>query len=216
MKLFILIFLVALSSASYAETCTANLKDRYGITIQSFFESSYSRESACSEAMYQCNRLLSDANSSGRYYDHRCELESTYDPNPYPNPWPTENFICQTDLIDQYNRILRSFTGRGRTEWDACGQSDSFCRDELYRNTSWGLRCVTRRNPNPNPGPNPRPPRTKTEQCEARRFDPAGMFIQSYLAWATGPIHTDVRREACERAMSECHRDLKGRQFCNF
>lgn len=68
--------------------------------------------------------------------------------------------------------------------------------------------------PGPGPFPQPVPPRVVTESCSVTRYDPAGFVVQTHNATATGPVHTDVRGQACDRAMMDCRRNLKGRQSC--
>jgi hypothetical protein len=216
--LFLLITLSFVAFGAKAETCNAVIKDRFGSVLERFTESSYSRDAACGEAMFQCNRSLSDARSSGRYYDANCEVEAIY--NPYPGPIPTPGpgpgrAYCSTDLVDQWNRTIRSFSGTGYDMREACAQSEAFCRDELYRSNSYGARCVTNNGGNGGGNPIPNPPRNRTESCEVHRFDPAGFFIQSYFNTANGPFNTDVKRMACDMSLSQCQRDLKGRQYCN-
>jgi hypothetical protein len=63
-----------------------------------------------------------------------------------------------------------------------------------------------RPNPRPEPRPIPAPPRE--ELCTVSRFDPAGMFIQSYRG--TGRSSGD----ACVVAQNMCQREIKGRQYC--
>jgi hypothetical protein len=53
--------------------------------------------------------------------------------------------------------------------------------------------------PGPGPGPRPQPP---VELCTISRFDPAGMFIQSY------------RGRGCDEARRMCEMELRGRQTC--
>jgi len=210
MKIFSLIFLTLFFSNNvFAESCSAVIKDRWNNILERYVSNDYSRDRACSEAMMNCQRSLSDARSNGRYYDADCSFENVYD------PYPPNQTVCTTNLLDQYDRVVRSFTAQGRNEYEACGMSDQMCSNELYRSPQWGMKCIRQRNPNPNPNPNPYPPRQKTETCTANRFDPAGMFIQSYYATETGPFNTDVLRRACEKAIAYCQRDLKGRQFCN-
>lgn len=222
MKTLLALFLLAFSAGAMAETCTSVIKDRSGYEWESFTRSSYSQQAACDQASYDCRGALSYGQSVGRYYDAFCEIKydrpNPYpDPNPYPNPnpYPRPNpLVCQTDLVDYYGGTVRSFTAPGSSEWDACNTSDNFCKTELARHDSYGYRCVNRglignRN-------DPRPPgRTRTEQCTANRLDPAGMFIQSYIATATGPINSDVFGEACRQAVNNCSRELRGRQTCN-
>ena len=208
MKKIIIFVLLVISSLASAEVCTSVIKDREGSEWETFTSSSYSQQAACDQASYNCNNALTYGQSIGRYHNAYCELK--FD-RPIPSPGP---LICQTDLVDYYGRTVRSFTAPGSSEWDACNTSDNFCKSELARNDSYGYRCVNRclignRN-------DPRPPqRTKTEQCTANRLDPAGMFIQSYFATATGPVNSDVLGDACRLAMNNCSREIRGRQTCN-
>lgn len=221
MKTALALFFLMFASWAQAETCTAVIKDRLGYEFESFTRSSYSQQAACDQATYDCRGALAYGQSIGRYYDAHCELKfdrPTPYPDPYPDPYPTPNpgpyprpVVCQTDLVDMYGRVVRSFTAPGQNEWDACSTSDKFCKVELARNDSYGHRCVTKGLIG---GHEPRPPRTKTEYCTANRYDPAGMYIQSYRASATGPINSDVYGEACREALHDCSRDLRGRQTC--
>jgi len=214
MKKIISLALVFLSFQSLAEVCSVQLADRFGNVAQVFTESGYTRFAACDEANYQCNRALSDGRVNGRYYDHFCqEIAGTnYPPIPTP-PTPPRMETCTTDLLDQFGRIVRTFTGNGRSQYDACMESDRFCYDQLNRRTSMGVQCVRR---NGYPTPVPPPNRNRTETCQFNRYDPAGFLIQTYVRHATGPIHIDVKGEACRHAQYDCQRDLKGRQYCNF
>lgn len=212
MKIIFALFLLTLSTIVGAEVCTSVIKDqRTGYEYEEFTRSSYSRQAACDQAIYDCRGALAYAQSYGRYYDAICEIKFSRVPTPSPIP---RNYICQTDLVDNWGQIVRTFTAPGPSEWEACNTSDNFCKADLARRDSFGVRCVNRglidnRN-------DPRPPsRTKTEQCTVRRLDPAGMFIQNYIATATGPIHSDVKGEACRIAINDCSRDLRGRQTCN-
>ena len=216
MKTLLAIFILVISGLASAEVCTSVIKDRSGYEWETFTRSSYSQQAACDQSDFDCRGALSYGQSVGRYYDAYCEIKYET-PNPYPNPNPSPRpnpLVCQTDLVDYYNRTVRTFTAPGSSEWDACSTSDIFCKTELARNDSYGYRCVNRglignRN-------DPRPPsRTKTEQCTANRLDPAGMFIQSYFATASGPIDSDVLGNACRQAVSDCSREIRGRQTCN-
>ncbi|MDD4974017.1 MAG: hypothetical protein PHY93_06680 [Bacteriovorax sp.] len=214
MKKLLALFLLGFSVGSMAEVCTSVIKDRSGYEWETFTRSSYSQQAACDQATYDCRGALSYGQSIGRYYDAACEIKFDR-PNPYPNPTPYPTpLICQTDLVDYYGRTVRSFTAPGSSEWDACNTSDNFCKSELARNDSYGYRCVNRGLIGNRNDPR-RPERTRTEQCSANRLDPAGMFIQSYFATATGPINSDVLGDACRRAISDCSREIRGRQTCN-
>ncbi|MFA6238537.1 MAG: hypothetical protein WC635_14480 [Bacteriovorax sp.] len=209
MKTLLALFLLTFSAMASAEVCTSVIKDRSGYEWESFTRSSYSQQAACDQAIYDCRGALSYGQSMGRYYDAFCEIK--YDrQDPYPDP---RGVICQADLVDRYMRTIRMFTAPGATEYEACTQSMRFCQDALNRRDTMGTNCVNRglidnRN-------DPRPPtRTKTEQCTANRLDPAGMFIQRYVATAVGPMNSDVRGQACRQAVNDCSRDLRGRQTC--
>lgn len=205
MKLILTFAILIFSNLVSAELCTAVLKDRRNLELEVFNGSSYSREAACNEALYNCHRSLSDAQSNGRYYDAFCEIKiERHEPRV---------IICQTDLVDYYNRVVRTFSAPGTTEWEACNTSDNFCKSELARHDSFGTRCVNRGLIDHRNDPR-RPERRKTETCTADRRDPAGMFIQSYSTTSTGPIFSDVKGEACRNAINECMSDLRGRQTC--
>ncbi len=126
-----------------------------------------------------------------------------------PIPPTSVTAMCTTDLVDYYGNTVRSFTGSGWDNYDACRQSEEFCQYELQRHNTYGYRCVTRGGGRP-----PQPPRETTESCQASRFDPAGYFIESYFATATGPYHMNVKEQACRRAYETCSRELRGRQTC--
>ena len=210
MKTLIALALLAFASVSMAsESCTYAIKDRWGTEFETLTRYSYTRSAACADASYACSDALALGQRYGRYYDAFCEEK--WEPS-YPNP---RLEICTTDLVDYYGSTVRSFRGEGRTSYEACAQSDEFCRYELNRHDTRGWRCVTRGNrPGPGPGPGPIPPRQKTESCTATRFDPQGINIENYYATWTGPVHSDVRGEACRQALNQCSRDLRGRQFC--
>ncbi len=131
-----------------------------------------------------------------------------------PIPPTAINVMCTTDLEDYYGNVIRSFSGNGYDYNQACRQSEEFCRYELQRHDTVGYRCVTRGGGYPRPPQPPRPPQQKTESCRASRFDPAGYFIESYFASATGPYNSDVRGEACRRAYQQCTYEIRGRQTC--
>lgn len=214
MKALLGLFLLTIASVSFAgETCTYVIKDRYGYEYENHTRYSYSKDAACSDASWSCNTALSNARAQGRYYDANCEMKYDGPVNPRPPFPPVQTVMCTTDLVDWYGNTIRSFSGRGNSEWEACGQSDEFCRYELQRGDSNGRRCVTRGTGGGYPNP-PRPPRETTESCTANRHDPAGYFIQSYTATHTGPIGSDVRGEACRKALNYCSYDIRGRQTC--
>jgi hypothetical protein len=202
MKKIFALLLFSLSTLASAEICTAVIKDmQNGYEYESFTRQGYSMPAACDQASYECNDALSRAQSYGRYYGAQCIVK--FNPNPYPR-----QVVCQTDMVNQWNETQRIFTAPGQSPSDACYQSDSLCKMALARSGGFGYRCV-------NQGIiNDRPNRTKTENCTVNRLDPAGMFIQSYFATATGPIFSDVKGQACNRAMNDCSYQLRGRQFC--
>lgn len=214
MKALLGLFLLSLASLSFAgETCTFVIRDRYGYEFETHTRySSYSKDAACSDANWACSNALSNGRAQGRYYDANCEMKYDGPVNPRPPFPPTAVIMCTTDLVDWYGNTVRSFSGSGNSEWEACRQSEQFCQYELQRGDANGRRCVTRGVGGGNPYP--RPPRETTESCSAHRYDPAGFFIQSYNASHTGPIGSDVRGEACRKALNYCSRDIKGRQTC--
>ncbi len=212
MKLILGMLLLTLSSLAQADVpCSASIKDYRGYEYEVLTRYSYSKDAACSEAGYACRASLSEGQSYGRYYDAFCEVENTtpLPPNRPPIP-PSSQVMCRTDLVDTFGSIFRSFTGYGQNEWEACRQSDDFCNYELSRGDSFGKRCLTRGTG----GHDPRPPRQTTEQCSAGRFDPAGYYIESYLASHTGPVGSDVKGEACRKALNLCSYEIRGRQTC--
>lgn len=218
MKTLLALFLLCVASVSFAaDSCTFAIKDRYGYEYENHTRISYSREAACSDADYACRVAISDAQRNGRYMDAFCEQKGgVVTPNRPPIP-PSSTIMCTTDLVDYYGGIVRSFSGSGQTQWEACNQSESFCRYELSRNTSSGWRCVTRGSNGgnyPYPYPQPQPPRQVTETCRASRFDPAGYYIESYMQSYTGPANSDVKGEACRRAYNQCSYEIRGRQTC--
>ncbi|MBY0415731.1 MAG: hypothetical protein K2Q18_16275 [Bdellovibrionales bacterium] len=207
MKTLIAFALLTMASLSFgAETCTYVIKDRYAREFESHTRTSYNEAAACSDAEYACRVSLSNHQSSGRYYDANCERKfDRYPPNPYPYP----SSRCTTDLLDVRSNILRSFQGIGRSQLEACQDSERQCKMELVRNDSYGRHCATRSGGKP-----PQPPRQTTESCTVGRYDPAGYFIQSYFASHTGSFGTDVKGEACRKANQSCSYELRGRQTC--
>jgi hypothetical protein len=218
MKLFLSVLFIFLSHSLFAdEACSVAIKDRFGVEYEVLTRTSYSRDAACNEAIFACQDAIRYGQTYGRYYDAFCEIKmsSPVPPHPPRPPFPpTGNAMCTTDLMDSYGSVLRSFTGNGRNEREACAQSEEFCRYELSRHDSYGRYCLTRGGHNPPTRPPSRPPRQTTEQCLANRHDPAGYFIESYSATFTGPVGTDVKGEACRRAYSICSSELRGRQTC--
>jgi len=213
MKILITFVLFGIAQFSFAsESCTYAIKDPYGFEYETLTRYSYSRPAACSEANMACREAIAYGQRYGRYYDAHCE-EKYDSPNRPPLP-PSRDLICTTDMVDYYGSIVRSFSGTGRTEYEACAQSDQFCKYELSRRDTYGARCITRGIGN-RPGPAPRPPRVITENCTATRFDPQGIAIENYFASHTGPVNTDVKGEACRMALNYCSQELRGRQFCN-
>jgi hypothetical protein len=210
MKILIALFTLAISSFASAEFCSSALRDQYSqYDYQIFTRSSYSRDDACAQAIYDCRAALYDGQSQGRYNTAVCVI-SDYAPVPQP---PRQNLICRTDLVDYWGNTIRQFTAQGMDAYSACRQSDEFCKYELARGNSNAVSCVNRGIINSNPYPYPTPP-VITEECRANRLDPAGMFVQSYLGRAQGPRGTDVKGAACNSAMNSCYREIVGRQTC--
>lgn len=214
MKTLLALILLSVASVSFAaDQCTFSIKDRYGYEFEQHTRISYSQSAACSDAEYACRVALSDGQRRGQYMDASCVQSGGALPPSRPPFPPTAMVMCTTDMVDYYGRIVRSFSGNGATQWEACNQSDQFCNYELSRDTSRGYRCETR---NGNGGGNfpqpPRPPRETTESCRASRFDPSGYYIESYIQTYTGTY--DVKGEACRRAYNQCTFDIRGRQTC--
>ena len=217
MKTLLALFLLTIASTTFAmDSCTYSVKDRYGYEYENHTRLAYDRYEACREADYACRVAVSEGQRNGRYMDAFCEENNIIiNPNRPPLP-PTSTITCTTDIVDYYNVSIRSFTGYGQTQGQACAQSEEFCNYELSRNTNQGWRCLTRgtNGGGGNPYPQPRPPRYVTETCRASRFDPAGYFVQSYLQTHTGPEYTDVKGQACSKAYGQCQNDIRGRQVC--
>jgi hypothetical protein len=213
MKSLLTIILLTLSGYASAEFCSTAIVDQYSqYQYQQFTRSSYSHDDACYLAMTDCRRALSDGQSQGRYRTAACQFINS---NPVPTPPPQQSVLCETDLLDYYGNVVRQFTAPGTNSYDACRQSDEFCKMELARRTSYGMSCVNRglingRNPSPRPRPD-----IIVETCQASRLDPAGMFVEGYTGRAEGPRGTDVKGEACRDAYAQCSRELVGRQTCN-
>lgn len=211
MKTMIALFLLSIASMSFsAESCSYAVKDRYGYEYETVTRASYSNVGACSDAEYACRVLISDAQARGRYLDASCLMKNgTVNPSRPPDP-PTYMANCATNLVNYYNSIVRTFRATGRTQAEACNESAKQCKIALSRADTYGGRCVPGNN-----GPLPPPrPRETTESCTARRYDPAGYFIQSYYGSHTGPVGSNVKDEACRKAFNTCSYDLKGRQTC--
>lgn len=218
MKILIALILMTISTFASAEYCTSVLRDQYSqYEYQQFTRYSYSRDDACYQAMNDCQGALYDGQSQGRYGTAYCAIIGD---NPIPVP-PRETLICETDLVDVFGNIVRQFTAPGSNVYEACGQSDQFCKMELARGRSSGVRCINRGiingrypNPYPNPNPYPRPP-VIIEECRVNRLDPAGRFVEGYLGRAEGPRGTDVKGAACRDGLNQCAREVVGRQTCS-
>jgi hypothetical protein len=218
MKKLLALCLLFVSSVVLADySCTATIKDGYS-SRETFTRFSYSESAACSNAQYDCERFLGDMRSRGVYQNAYCMLDRNqgpdFPPAPYPDPsYPPRENSCQTDLVDYYGRIVRTFTGSGRDYWSACNEADRFCQEALYRGTTQGRSCVRAGS---RPGPNPRPPQDPwiTETCRAQRLDPQGYLIQEYTATHSGPRSSNPRLRACQEAERSCSYDLRGRQTC--
>lgn len=216
MKVLIALILLSISTFASAEYCTSVIKDQYsGYEYENFTRWSYSRDDACYQAISECRQALYDAQSRGRYYNANCVIVGGA---PTPTPPPRQSLICKTDLVDVFGNTIRQFTAPGYNEYEACRQSDEFCKMELARGRNNSMRCINRgiiNGRDPYPRPNPRPD-IIFEECRVSRLDPAGRFVEGYLGRAQGPRGTDVKGAACREAINQCSRDLVGRQTCNF
>lgn len=219
MKKILLGILSICSLSSFADySCTATIRDN-GNERETFTRFSYTQSAACDTARFDCNNYLSNMQARGIYRNAFCVADRSDFPDtpdfPYPSdPRPPARLTCQTDLVDYWGQTIRTFTGNGRSEWEACDESDRFCRDALNRGTSNGRNCVRRNNPGPNP--NPRPPHDPwiTAECRVQRLDPAGWLVQEYSAVSSGPRSSNPRYTACQEAERRCSFDLRGRQSC--
>ena len=212
MKTFLALIIFSIAGFASAENCSFAVKDRYGYEYETVSRIGYSSSSACSDAEYACKVILNNAQARGKYLDANCALvRSPGFPNRPPDA-PTAIARCTTDMVNYYNSVVRSFTANGRTQEDACMESARQCKIEMARQENYGHRCVRR---GTGGGGNiPPRPRETTESCQARRFDPAGRFIEAYRASHTGPIGTNVKEQACRKAYNSCSYDLKGTQYC--
>ncbi len=215
-SLFLTIVLFSSTWAMADYSCTSIIRDN-GQDRESFTRYSYSEAAACDTANFDCNNFLSHKQSMGQYRFAYCVAIRTNNPDyPYPDypyptdPIPSERQSCQTDLIDYWGQVIRSFTGNGRTLFEACDESDRFCQSALNRGTSNGRTCVRRNTPNPRP---PRDPWI-TAECKVQRLDPAGWLVQEYTSVKSGPRSQNPRMEACREAERACSYDLRGRQSC--
>lgn len=227
----ILLGIISLCSFSVLAdySCTATIKDN-GMSRETFTRYSYTQSAACDTARFDCNNFLSDMQSRGYYRNAYCladrndypdypDYPNPDYPNPYPFPYPNDprppaRVTCQTDLVDYWGQTIRTFSGNGRSEWEACEESDRFCREALNRGTSNGRNCVRRYGPNPGPGPRPPQDPWITAECRVQRLDPAGWLVQEYTASKSGPRSSNPRYEACREAERRCSYDLRGRQSC--
>lgn len=213
MKTLLALLVFSIASIASAESCSFAVKDRYGFEYETVSRIGYDVGSACSDAEYSCRVILNNAQARGKYLDANCAMvRGGGFPNRPPDA-PTAIARCTTDMVNYYNSVVRSFTANGRTQEDACMESARQCKIELVRQDNYGHRCV-RRGAGGGGNIPPRPPRETTASCQARRFDPAGHFIESYVASARGPIGTNVKEQACRKAYNDCSYDLKGRQYC--
>jgi hypothetical protein len=208
MKALLIFLMMCFSGLVSAEVCTSVIKDRRGYEWETFTRSSYSQQSACDFATYDCNGALSYGQSMGRYYDAFCVIK--FD-RPIPPQYP---LVCQTDLVDPIGGVLNSFKANGMSEWEACSHSDNFCKSALSKIGKFGFRCINRGLINDRNDPLP-PNSTKTEQCLVYRQDAYGAVLQSYYATATGPYNSDVHGDACRKALNFCMPELRNNQFCN-
>jgi hypothetical protein len=124
------------------------------------------------------------------------------------------DLVCETDLVDGYGQTVRQFTASGWSEDQACQQSALDCKVELARNDSYGYTCQNIGIISDGDDQQPQYPQYETETCTINRYDPAGMFIQSYSSTASGPYGSDVMGQACSQAQNECYGELRGRQTC--
>ena len=204
MKTLVIFLLMAISGLVSAEVCTSVIKDRRGYEWETFTRSSYSQQSACDFAIYECNGALSYDQSMGKYYDAFCEIK--YD-RPIP---PPPIVVCQTDLVDPIGGIITSYKAQGIDAWQACTSSDNTCKSALSKMGKFGFRCINKGLIN-----DPRQPTgNRTEQCFVNRQDYNGSILQTYYGTARGPYNSDVYGEACRQALNICIPELRAGQNC--
>ena len=140
MKILIMLGLLMMFSTSvFAETCSANLKDRRTNDILNTYNvTDYDHTYACTRAMEVCEREL----RWGYYPNGFCELADDNRQPPTPPPSRYYQVRCDVGLID-YNRIIRGFSAVAadynyRAAQDrACYAALNMCQH--YR--GWNQQC---------------------------------------------------------------------------
>lgn len=94
LKTLVLSSIAIFSATASAEYCTTVIREykgpNYTYEYDNFTRTSYSTDAACSDAMYDCQRRLSDYQSRGLYYNAQCAVKSnSYPSDPRPPSYPT-------------------------------------------------------------------------------------------------------------------------------
>ena len=207
MKFLLALFFLTFQTIASAEFCTAVIKDlTSGYEYENYTRNSYSHDDACYIAMSDCRFSLGNAQAQGRYYNANCFVVDNYPPTP-----PNQSLTCATDLVDQVNRIVRRFTATSNNGYEACLQSDQFCKMAIARGPNYGLRCINEGIINGGNYPNPP---MQTAECTVSRVDPNGKILEKYLGRAQGPRGTDVYHAACNVAIENCAKEALPAQTC--
>ncbi len=204
MKLYLIFLLLTFTTLANAELCTSVIKDKIsGDEYETFNRSSYSRESACDLALFDCDKILSLARSNGHYLNAQCVVKSSTPTNPIP---PTV-YTCRTDLVDIFGRILRIYVAPGSSKYDACNISTHFCLGELP-NVPYAFQCLIRGYAGQD--------QSTTQECNVNRIDSHGIYLQNYIAKTQGINLDEAKFRACQMAMETCARDVSEGQNCVF
>lgn len=120
------------------ESCTFQLKDRFGYNLRSFTATSYYRSQACSDASRQCDSERNYRASRGEY-----GLSCMEDYFGGGNPPPSQTTAsCSAELVDRYGYRLSIITesayGRSYSEahGQACAEALKSCRARAGYNQS--------------------------------------------------------------------------------
>lgn len=209
MKTLFILIAVFTTTETFAETCSAVIKNlKNNQEFETITRTSYSSQAACDLANHDCRERLSIANSEGKYLNAECVVK-TPETTPPPTP-PSSITVCLTGLFDFYYRELKSYAAPGVNNIDACNNSYNFCIADLsHFPNNYGYRCMVKGILDTSSNP-----QTKSAECSAVRLDNNGTFIQNYVSKAIGSIDSDVKSIACQQSLDACTRDLKDKQAC--
>ena len=128
----------ATAQQALADSCRAEIVTRRGRVVDSFREYSYSKRSACREAMVSCRRVLRRYQNNGRLPYAECEI-ARRDRDRRP---PARRYVTITCSVSKYGargRFLQRFTatetGREGTNVfaQACRKAGLLCQRTLVR-----------------------------------------------------------------------------------